>query len=209
MNKTDFAGLLCSRLCHDLVSPVGAINNGIELLVDENNADMQEQIIELIQQSARQTSNKLQFFRLSFGLGGGFGMSISIDEARRALTGVFDPDKVQMDWQTTVNALPKEWMKIILNMALVAGEAIIGNGSLTLSIDNEDETRLRATITAEGQRLILQDSQRSALVEDIDLLEADPKSIPLAMARLIAQQEGLTLDLDESVEQQIKFTVSK
>ncbi|RME62159.1 MAG: histidine phosphotransferase, partial [Alphaproteobacteria bacterium] len=71
-----FAAILCSRLCHDLVSPVGALVNGIEILAEEDDAQMRAQVLALLEDSARQTANRLQFFRLAFGAGGGFGKDV-------------------------------------------------------------------------------------------------------------------------------------
>ena len=77
MNAVDLASLLCSRLCHDLMSPVGALNNGIELLADEQDPEMREKCLELLAESARASANKLKFFRLAFGAAGGFADNIS------------------------------------------------------------------------------------------------------------------------------------
>src|SRR5690349_24069014 len=87
MNSVELASLLCSRLCHDLLSPVGALNNGIELLADEQDPEMRERCLELLAESARATANKLKFFRLAFGAGGGFGEEIDTREAKVALEG--------------------------------------------------------------------------------------------------------------------------
>ena len=76
MNAIDLASLLCSRLCHDLLSPVGALNNGIELLADEQDPEMRERCLELLAESARASANKLKFFRLAFGAAGGFGEEV-------------------------------------------------------------------------------------------------------------------------------------
>ena len=67
MNAVDLASLLCSRLCHDLMSPVGALNNGIELMADEQDPEMRDRCVELLADSAKATANKLKFFRLAFG----------------------------------------------------------------------------------------------------------------------------------------------
>ena len=83
MSNVDFASLLCSRLCHDLVGPVGAITNGVELLVDESDPEMQRRCLDLVADSARQTANKLKFFRLAFGAAGGFGEVVDPREAPR------------------------------------------------------------------------------------------------------------------------------
>src|SRR5919112_1394852 len=99
MNPVDLASLLCSRLCHDLMSPVGALNNGIELLADETDPDMREKCLELLADSARASANKLKFFRLAFGAAGGFGESVDTHEARTALAGLFGSDgRTEVGW---------------------------------------------------------------------------------------------------------------
>ena len=82
MNAIDLASLLCSRLCHDLLSPVGALNNGLELMADEQDPEMRERCLELLNESARASANKLKFFRLAFGAAGGFGDAIDTREAQ-------------------------------------------------------------------------------------------------------------------------------
>ena len=86
-SSVDFASLLCSRLCHDLLSPVGAINNGVELLADEHDPEMRGRCLELLGESARTSANKLKFFRLAFGAAGGFGEEVHTGEARTAIEG--------------------------------------------------------------------------------------------------------------------------
>lgn len=207
MNKTDFAGMLCSRLCHDLVSPVGAINNGIELLLDKNNADMQEQIVELIRDSALQTKNKLQFFRLAFGIGGGFGSAISVDEATQALSGVFDPERITISWTSNLQELSKEVMKVIMNIALIAGEAIIGNGTLDIKISDADGVFDHAEMKISSSRIILQDAVVDLFAED-ELSNLEPKAIPVAMAKLISRDTGLMLEIAKHEEEVVVFVLS-
>ena len=99
MNAVDLASLLCSRLCHDLMSPVGALNNGIELLADETDPEMREKCLELLADSARASANKLKFFRLAFGAAGGFGEEIDTHEAQAALEGLFGAERrIELGW---------------------------------------------------------------------------------------------------------------
>ena len=86
VNAVDLASLLCSRLCHDLLSPVGALNNGLELMADEQDPEMRERCLELLNESARASANKLKFFRLAVGAAGGFGDQIDTRDAKAALT---------------------------------------------------------------------------------------------------------------------------
>src|SRR3982751_1856998 len=112
MNAVDLASLLCSRLCHDLMSPVGALNNGIELLADEQDPEMREKCLELLADSARASANKLKFFRLAFGAGGGFGEEIDTREAQSALQGLFGGEgKVRLGWMVEDEKLPKGAIK--------------------------------------------------------------------------------------------------
>ena len=108
MNAVDLASLLCSRLCHDLMSPVGALNNGIELLADETDPDMREKCLELLSDSARASANKLKFFRLAFGAGGGFGEEIDTREAQAALEGLFGAERrIELGWVVASEKLPR------------------------------------------------------------------------------------------------------
>src|ERR1700753_3736852 len=90
--SADFASLLCSRLCHDLLSPVGALNNGLELLAEETDPEMRQRCLDLLRESARASANKLKFFRLAFGAAGGFGDEVDTREAKAAIEGLFGAD---------------------------------------------------------------------------------------------------------------------
>ena len=112
MNAVDFASLLCSRLCHDLMSPVGALNNGIELLADETDPEMREKCLELLSDSARASANKLKFFRLAFGAAGGFGEFVDTHEAQAALEGLFGAERrIELGWVVSDGKLPKGAVK--------------------------------------------------------------------------------------------------
>jgi len=108
ISAVDFASLLCSRLCHDLLSPVGALNNGLELLADEHDPEMRARCLELLSESAKASANKLKFFRLAFGAAGGFGETVDSREARAAIEGLFgDNHKVNLGWLVEDATLPK------------------------------------------------------------------------------------------------------
>src|SRR4051795_14548 len=140
MNAVDLASLLCSRLCHDLMSPVGALNNGIELLADEDDPDMREKCLELLEDSARASANKLKFFRLAFGAGGGFGEEVDTGEAQAALEGVFGAERrIELGWLIEGGKLPKGAVKLLLNVALLAGDALVRGGGLDVGGEEGDE----------------------------------------------------------------------
>src|SRR3569833_1404553 len=136
ISAVDFASLLCSRLCHDLLSPVGALNNGLELLADEHDPEMRQRCLELLAASAKASANKLKFFRLAFGAAGGFGETIDTREARAALEGLFAANnRVELGWLIEDPTLPKAGIKVLLNLALLAGDALIRGGQLDIGAE--------------------------------------------------------------------------
>ena len=92
-SSLDLASLLCSRLCHDMLSPVGALNNGLELLADEKDPEMRQRCLELLEQSARISANKLKFFRLAYGAAGGFGEQVPVEEPHELLASLTAADE--------------------------------------------------------------------------------------------------------------------
>jgi len=168
MKSVDLASLLCSRLCHDLMSPVGALNNGIELLADETDPDMREKCLELLADSARASANKLKFFRLAFGAAGGFGEEIDTQEAEAALEGLFGPERrIEFGWAVSDSKLPKDAVKVLLNLALLAGDALVRGGRLDVGAErNGGEIEL--AVRAEGPRILLDPVLRETLANGAD-----------------------------------------
>lgn len=163
MNAVDLASLLCSRLCHDLMSPVGALNNGIELLADEQDPDMRERCLELLADSARATANKLKFFRLAFGAAGGFGDAIDTAEARAALDGLVGSDgKIELGWMVGDEKLSKGATKLLLNLALIALDSLVRGGRLDVGAESGGG-RTEIAIRAEGPRIVLDPAIRETL----------------------------------------------
>ena len=164
MNAIDLASLLCSRLCHDLLSPVGALNNGIELLADEQDPEMRAKCLELLAESARASANKLKFFRLAFGAGGGFGAEIDTREAQAAIEGLFGAEKkIALGWMVADGRLPKDAVKLLLNLTMIAGDALVRGGRLDVGAER-GARGIELVIRAEGPRLLLDPMLRETLV---------------------------------------------
>lgn len=128
----DLASLLCSRVCHDVISPVGAIVNGIELY-DSGDASMKEFSIDLVRKSSRQASARLQFARLAFGAAGSAGAMIDTGDAGQVANAFFADEKINLVWEVPRALLPKNQVKLILNLVMVATHAIPRGGSLTVT----------------------------------------------------------------------------
>lgn len=198
MNSVDFASLLCSRLCHDLMSPVGALNNGIELMADEQDPEMRERCLELLADSAKATANKLKFFRLAFGAGGGFGDAIDANEARIALEGIFGAERrIELGWLVADEKLSKGAMKLLLNLALIAGDALVRGGRLDIGAESNGDG-LEIAIRGEGPRVMLDASLRQMLQNGAgSATEIEPRAAGAWLARSLAEQAGGSILLSE------------
>lgn len=197
MNAIDLASLLCSRLCHDLLSPVGALNNGLELMADEPDPEMRERCLELLTESARASANKLKFFRIAFGAGGGYGAMIDTQEARNALEGLFGGDKpVELGWMVAADALPKGATKLLLNLALIAGDALVRGGRLDVGVEDSDGG-LEMVIRAEGPRILLDPTLRETILRGDEAGEVQPRAAGAWLAHGLAAEAGGQIRLSE------------
>lgn len=204
MTDIDFAALLCSRLCHDLVSPVGALSNGIEILADEDDEMMRAEVLKLLEQSANQTASKLQFFRLAFGAAGGFGETIDCREVEGVLRNFYKASKVEVDWQVSSAKLSKVVLKVVLNFCLLLGEALVRGGTLGISV-KEDGSTCHAEVSASAERLILSEKIPQALSGGLALDQIDPKAVPAQLAFVVASGVGAKIDVDNTDPQKILF----
>jgi len=128
----DLAALLCSRVCHDLISPVGAIVNGLEVLAEEKDEETKTFALDLIKRSAGTASAKLQFCRLAFGAAGSAGAQIDLGDAETISRGFFEDDKTKLAWNLPRVLLAKNRVKLLLNLLLIAGQTIPRGGRLTV-----------------------------------------------------------------------------
>src|SRR5947209_1137778 len=149
LDSLDLAALLCSRVCHDVISPVGAIVNGLEVLEDEQDAEMRSFALELIKKSAGQASARLQFCRLAFGAAGSAGAAIDTNDAARVARGLFGGERTELEWNVPPLRMPKNNVKLILNLCLIAATAIPRGGVIEVSVRGAEETG-RITVAAKG-----------------------------------------------------------
>jgi histidine phosphotransferase ChpT len=133
VDALDLAALLCSRVCHDLISPTGAIVNGLEVL-DEEESDQETKnfALDLIRKSARTASARLQFCRLAFGAAGSAGAQIDLGDAHAMARAFIDDEKTKLAWNLERLLLPKNRVKLLLNMLIIATQAIPRGGMISV-----------------------------------------------------------------------------
>lgn len=200
MKSHEFASLLCSRLCHDLLSPVGALNNGIELLADEHDPDMRARCLELLGESARASANKLKFFRLAFGAAGGFADEVDTREARVAIEGLFGGDgRIQLGWVIDEPTMSKSALKILLNLVLIGGDALVRGGRLDVGAERH-EGGLDIVIRAEGPRIVLDPELKNALAGRTEEEAIAPRAAAAWLAYSLVSDGGGEIQISDEQE---------
>jgi histidine phosphotransferase ChpT len=183
-----------------LLSPVGALNNGLELMADEQDPEMRERCLELLGESARASANKLKFFRLAFGAAGGFGESIDTHEARSALAGLFGAEKkIELGWIVADEALPKGAVKLLLNLGMIAGDALVRGGRLDVAAER-DGRRLEIVIRAEGPRILLDPGLRETLLRGSANGTVEPRAAGAWLAHALAAEADGAIHLSDAAE---------
>lgn len=194
LDPLDLSALLCSRVCHDVISPVGAIVNGLEVLEDEKDPEMQRFAIELIQRSARTASARLQFCRLAFGAAGSAGASIDTGDALHVVEGLFPDEKTQLLWNVPRVLLPKNQIKLLLNLCLIAATAIARGGVIQVSLQNGPE-EIEFSIHAEGPHARLAQGVPALLEGQVEPGGVDAHGIQAFYTGLIARSCGAHIDI--------------
>ena len=208
MKSHEFASLLCSRLCHDLLSPVGALNNGIELLADEHDPEMRARCLDLLGESARASANKLKFFRLAFGAAGGFGDEVDTQEARTAIEGLFGSDgRIQLSWMVDEQKMSKSAVKILLNLVLLAGDSLVRGGSLTVGSEKHDGG-LDIVVRAEGPRVVLDPQLKQALLGETSEEAIAPRAAAAWLIHLLTSEGGGEVQVADGEEGMLLFGAS-
>jgi len=186
VSALDLASLLCSRLCHDLLSPVGALSNGLELLADEKDPEMRQRCFELLEQSAKASADKLKFFRLAFGAAGGFGDQVPVVEARQLIDALAGSNgRVTVNWMFGVDSLAKPAVKAMLNLALIGLDALVRGGTLDIGVEVRDGVA-EIVVRAAGQRVAFDPAIGQALEGTLPSAELSSRTAPAAMVHQLA-----------------------
>ncbi|WP_048648429.1 histidine phosphotransferase ChpT [Nitratireductor soli] len=197
LSAPDLAALLCSRVCHDIISPVGAINNGLELL-DEGGAD--EDAMRLIRASAVNASARLQFARIAFGAAGSAGMQIDTGDAQAVATAFLANEKPDLEWTGVRALLPKNQVKLLLNLVLVANAAIPRGGRLRVALEAEGSNPA-FTIAAEGPMLRVPPKFLELHSGGRPEEPIDAHSVQFYYTLLLARETGMQINIRATAEE--------
>ncbi len=160
MDDLELGAMLCFRLCHDLVSPIGALANGVEILEEESDREMQRQALVLLSHSAEEASRRLQFYRVAFGVAGGLGSTINLRDAQRTAESFFESGKTEVEWNSPDQSVDKTIVKLLLNVILTTSECLARGGKLFVIVEPQGEgpnSTVDISIRAEGRNAAISD----------------------------------------------------
>src|SRR5215204_1914348 len=199
LDTLDLVALLCFRMCHDVISPVGAIVNGLEVLEDETEPAMRDFALDHIRKSARQASARLQFARLAFGAAGSAGASIDLGEAEQVARGMFQDDKVTLTWSAPRALLPKNKVRLLLNLLVTAMNAIPRGGAIEVVVTGvagmSDAPTVTFTLRAKGLNARIPPHAEALFAGAPEGGTVDAHGVQTYYAGLVARAAGMRVSL--------------
>lgn len=190
LSDLDLAALLCSRVCHDVISPVGAITNGLELLEVEDDESMREMAMDLVKKSAKQASAKLQFCRIAFGAAGSAGSLIDMGEAGDVARAFVGEEKVKLEWQAPRENRPKAEVKLVLNMMLLGIAGIPRGGKVSVGVDGGG-----FVVRAEGDQARIPEKIAEVISGGSNGQDLDARLVQPYYSKRLAASAGLNLSM--------------
>ncbi len=203
------ASLMSSKLCHDVIGPIGAICNGTELVADDGNEDMRAEALKLISESAGEASARLQFYRLAFGLAGSMGQDISLRDARNLSRDLMSFGKVKLDWPDeagSIEMLPKDVVKILCNLLVVAAGALPRGGELKVTGD-VSKGGWSFNFRAEGMRALLREDVTHILQNGYNEAELTAQNVGVQYLMALCENNKANLVIQEMDDDHVSLSV--
>ena len=192
LDALDLAALLSSRVCHDVISPVGAIVNGLEVLEEENDPEMRGHALALIKSSANEASSRLQFCRLAFGAAGSKGASIDTGDAELVTRQLLADERTKLNWSVPRVLMSKNKVKVLLNLCLLADATIPRGGVISVTSTGEED-KIAFRVEARGTNARLAAATSTLLAGETEEGAIDARAIQAFYTGLVARSCGLDL----------------
>lgn len=192
LDALDLSALLCSRVCHDLISPVGAIGNGLEVLEDDNDPSMREFALDLIRKSARTASARVQFARIAFGASGSAGAAIDLADAEKLSRNMYADEKPELSWSAPQALFPKNKVKLLLNLVVIAATAIPRGGLIDVKVTGDGDAP-EMVIRAKGSHARIPPHAEELIAGTPENGAIDSHGILAYYAGLVARAAAMTV----------------
>ena len=199
--------LLCSRLCHDLVGPAGAVNAGLELMGDDGAAT--DEALALVDLSAQQVTRRLAFYRAAFGLGGDSGGVSILADARMLTDDFLSGGKVSLDWPTDAPTDAKRLVsgaaiKLLLNLALLGVESLPRGGSLSVRVADLPDG-MGIAMTASGNNARFKEELRNAMNPNVAADELSARTVQGYFSTRLAEQLATSIEISEGPDGSVRL----
>lgn len=204
----DLAALVASRVCHDVISPVGAIVNGLEILEDEKDESMRGFAFDLIKKSAAQASARLQFCRIAFGAAGSAAATLDLGDAEQVARGFVEDQKTKLVWEAPRQLLEKNKVKLLLNLVLVAATTIPRGGVIAVTAEGQDDATAFRLVT-DGPHARVPANVLQLLSGQAPENRVDAHVIQPFYAGLVARAANMTVTIEAEIEGQRIVTIAK
>jgi histidine phosphotransferase ChpT len=198
MNELDFSAFLVSRVCHDLVSPLGAVVNGLEVLEDERDPAMRADALKIVASSAAQALARIQFMRIAFGAAGSAGAELDLGEVGRLVSGLFAGSKIALEWDVAHVHWPKDWAKLLMNAALLGADCLPRGGTVKVT-SSGDPSAPGFKIHASGSHARVLEEVEKAVRGETNSSAHDARGVQPFLTHKLARtlNAGLTLTAGE------------
>ncbi len=194
LGTLELSALLCSRVCHDIISPVGAVINGLEVLEEDNSEEMRAFADDLIRKSANQASAKLQFARLAFGAAGSAGAEIDTRDAQAVAAAYVGNEKTRLEWNIAPLLMAKNKVKLLLNLIIIGGHTIPRGGTIAVSMQGDAQgPAFVLACTGTGARI--PDDTKALLAAKADPDTIDAHRVQAYYTGLLARASHMEIDL--------------
>ncbi len=203
------AEMLCTKLCHDLTGPIGAVNNGAEFLSEEG-FNLQSQAVELIISSAFSAVARLQFYRNAYGTVKENGEANLADKQKIAQD-YFAGSKITLDWPDTHTdsagvSISLKMSRLISNMLIVTSSTLIRGGSISVRIGQSQDGKKQILFTTAGPGLKWEKEVEQILCGDASNVELTPRNVQVYFTRKLTDELGASIVVtlkDESLTLQV------
>jgi histidine phosphotransferase ChpT len=198
--------LLAARFCHELVSPIGAVNNGVELLAEED-PEFVKEAVKLIGQSGRTAGQRLQFYRFAYGSASGGGSA----EPRDLVLGLLDGAKTRLEWHSEAAALPREWQRLACNMVVLANEALPRGGIVTVGVRPEGGKAGAGSsvmVAGAGESVNLTAEMQAALSRSVAVEDLSSRSVQAYFTATLGEQLGAKVEVATATARNFIFAAS-
>lgn len=190
MTDLEFSAFLVSKVCHDLVGPLGAVVNGLEVLEDERDAAMRADALKIVTSSAAQALARLQFMRIAFGAAGSAGAELDLGEVHRLVDGLITGGRTSIEWEPPHVQWPKDWAKLLMNAILIGADCLPRGGVVRIVVR---DSAPGFTITATGQGPRVSEDVQRALHGEVN--EHDARGVQPVLTYRLAQGVNAQLSI--------------